>query len=95
MHVLGIFAVVLLELGDGLCVSRSQDILIGGVNSHLTFFKKGSISVADQPGMPHESQSDRWARLYAIKFIEEPPPRMLPVGTTRTRSATSIALFVT
>lgn len=60
-----------------------------------TFFKKGIISSADQPGMPHESQSHRCPRLYAIMFTDDPPPRILPDGRTRALSATFGAGFVT
>lgn len=51
-------------------------------NEHRNFFMYGRISSADHPGMFHPSMSSRWARVYVSMFMDEPPPKTLPTGTT-------------
>lgn len=46
--------------------------------STRTFFKNGSISSALQPGVFHESKSERWARVYTIQFMAYQPYQHVP-----------------
>jgi hypothetical protein len=42
---------------------------VDGRRCELTFFRKGSISLAVQPGVFQESKSERWARVYTSQLI--------------------------
>jgi hypothetical protein len=55
--------------------------------SERTFLAYGSNSSAPQPGVFQESKSERCARVYIMKFIDEPPPSVPPQGTMGSRSA--------
>lgn len=58
-----------------------------------TLFMNGFTSSADQPSVCHESKSERWARVYIIKLMDEPPPRVPPEGTMGSRPPSCSALL--
>ncbi len=59
----------------------------------LAFLRYGNSSSALQPGVFQESKSVRWARVYIMKLMDDPPPKMPPDGTTGVRPASCSALF--
>ena len=64
-----------------------------GRGMEQTLFKKGFTSSAVHPAVCHESKSDRWARVYIIKLMLDPPPRVPPDGTMGSRPASCSALL--
>jgi hypothetical protein len=95
MDILVVLAMVRFELDHGgfntcfrLCLKEGRE------GERFTFFKYGNISAPDHPGTPQASKSDFWARLYIMKFVDEPPPRTPPAGKMSSRSARAADLLV-
>ena len=81
------FFITLAVVGFHLHGFVSHKPRLARTHEDLTFFRKGSMSLADHPSAPQLSKSDRWALVYTIQLMEEPPPSVPPEGTIGARSA--------
>lgn len=92
VNTLFIWPIITLELWTTQAISSILSVL-SNRKLTLTFLRYGSISTADQSCVFHESKSWRWALLYIMKFVDDPPPRTPPHGTESSRLPTAADLF--